>query len=76
MVVVMVDIEVLVTVETVEVVTTVGFWLEGKIVVVTGQVVTVVKTLYQGGISLHADTPYKQTWVCLHLGCGCQNNWS
>lgn len=45
-------------------------------VVVTGQVVKVVETLYQSDISLRADITSKAEVDCLHLGCGCKNNWN
>ena len=46
-----VEVEVLITVETVVVVTTVGGWERGVIVLVTGQVVKVVKILHKSEIS-------------------------
>ena len=48
---VIVEVEVVITVETVVVVITVGGWEGGVIVLVTGQVVKVVKTLYMSEIS-------------------------
>ncbi len=57
-VVVIVEVEVVITVETVLVVTTIGVWWGWVMVLVTGQVVKVVKTLYQSDVSLRANTAF------------------
>ena len=67
-----VEIEVVVRVETVVVVIVVGAWPGGVVVLVTGQVVKVVWTLYSGHVSLCMN--FIGT-ICLHLGSSSVNNW-
>ena len=57
-----VEIEVVVTVDTVVVVTVVGGWCGGVTTVVTGQVVTVVLTLCLSEVSLRTDVINKRLY--------------